>query len=117
MAQGTHTGIVTGEFGGSNVTAIALPTTSGSGTPAIVDWVSCSLGAFSTGNDPHTVTAYKSPNGGHAIALVANGGASSLAVVDLTQMLDTATVPRTAGGHGCSVGTLPSALVTFVTVP
>jgi hypothetical protein len=122
VAQGTHTGVVTGEFGGDAITAIALPATSGSGTPAVSDWVTCSIGnGFSNGFDPHTVTAYKSPNTGHAIAVLANGGATTLAVVDLTMMLDTASVPRTVGGHGCSSGTLPSGVesgvVSFVTVP
>jgi hypothetical protein len=64
VAQGTHLGIVSGEFGGNAITAIALPTTSGSGTPAITDWVSCNIPSFSNGFDPHTVTAYQSPNGG-----------------------------------------------------
>jgi hypothetical protein len=119
VAQGTHLGVVSGEFGGDTITAIALPATSGSGTPAILDWVSCSIGSgFSNGFDPHTVTAYKSPNGsGNAIALLANGGASSLAAVDLTQMLNTTTVPRTGGGHACASGTLPSTVVSFIPVP
>jgi hypothetical protein len=122
VAQGTHTGIVTGEFGGNQITAIALPATSGTGTPAITDWVSCSISAtFSQGNDPHTVTAYQSPSGAKdAIALVANGGANQVAVVDLTMMLNPAIVPRTTGtglGHGCASITLPTSVVSFVTVP
>ena len=43
VAQGTHTGIVSGEFGGNTITAIALPATSGAGIPAIGDWVSCNI--------------------------------------------------------------------------
>lgn len=119
VAQGTHTGIVTGEFFlGSAITAIALPTTSGSGTPAISDWVTCNIGnGFQNGFDPHTVTAYMSPNGGHAIAVIANSGASMLAKVDLTQMLNSTVVPRTVGGHGCASGTLPAAVASFITVP
>jgi hypothetical protein len=117
VAQGTHTGLVTGEFGGESLTAIKLPTTSGSGTPAISDWVTCSIGSFSNGFDPHTVTAYQSPSGGDAIGLLANGGASELARVDLTKMLDPTTVPRTAGGHGCASGTLPAAAVSLISVP
>jgi hypothetical protein len=117
VAQGTHTGLVTGEFGGDSLTAIKLPTTSGSGTPAIGDWVTCSIGGFSNGFDPHTVTAYQSPNGGDAIGLLANGGASELARVDLTKMLDPTTVPRTAGGHGCASGALPAAAVSLISVP
>jgi len=123
VAQGTHIGIVSGEFGGDAITAIALPATSGSGgaIPAITDWVTCSIGnGFSNGFDPHTVTAYQSPNGGDAIAVLANGGATTLAVVDLTKMLDPTIVPRTTGtgfGHACASGTLPGTVVSFITVP
>lgn len=117
VAQGTHTGVVTGEFGGESLTAIKLPTTSGSGTPAISDWVTCNISGFSNGFDPHTVTAYQSPNGDDAIGLLANGGASELARVDLTKMLDPTTVPRTAGGHGCASGTLPAAAASLISVP
>jgi hypothetical protein len=118
VAQGTHTGLVTGEFGGESLTAIKLPTTSGSGTPAISDWVTCNVGGgFSNGLDPHTVTAYQSPSGGDAVGLLANEGASELARVDLTKMLDSTIVPRTAGGHGCASGTLPAAAVSLISVP
>jgi hypothetical protein len=118
VAQGTHTGVVSGEFGGSLLTAIALPATSGSGTPAITDWVTCDIGnGFSNGLDPHTVTAYQSPNGGHAIAVLANQGATTLAVVDLTMMLDNTIVPRTLTGHGCALSSLPFPVVSLVSVP
>lgn len=119
VAQGTHVGIVSGEFGGAAITAIVLPASSGSGTPAIKDWVTCSIpGGFQNGLDPHTLTAYQSPNGAKdAIALLANGGATKLAVVDLTKMLNPSIVPRTAGGHGCTSGTLPGTVATFVAVP
>ncbi len=119
VAQGPqHKGVVTGEFGGDAVTAIQLPTTSGSGTPAITDWVTCNIGSgFSNGFDPHTVTAYESPNSGHAIALLANGTATTVAVVDLTNMLDTTIVPRTVSGHACASGSLPATVVSFVSVP
>ena len=121
VAQGTHIGIVTGEFGGDAITAIELPTTSGSGIPAISDWVTCGipdgLAGFEMGGDPHTVTAYQSPNGGNAIALVANYDASRLAVIDLTKMLNPTIVPRTVGGHACASGTLPATVVHVIDVP
>jgi hypothetical protein len=112
IAQDTHIGVITGEFGGNTLTAIALPTTSGSGTPAISKWVTCAIAGFSNGFDPHTVTAYQSPNTGDAIALIANAGASQLAVVDLTKML---ALPQT--GNVCNSGTLPTTVVSFVSVP
>jgi hypothetical protein len=117
VAQETHTGVVTGEFGGNMLTAIALPTTSGSGIPAITDWVTCSISGFSNGFDPHTVAAYQSPNSGDAIAVLANGGATTLEVVDLTKMLDPTIVPRTVGGHGCASVSLPATVVGSVSVP
>jgi hypothetical protein len=117
VAQGNHTGVVTGEFGGNAVTAIALPAASGSGVPAVGDWVTCSISGFVNGGDPHTVTAYQSPNSSDAIAVLANKGATTLAVVDLTKILDPTIVARTVGGHGCASGTLPSTVVSFVSVP
>ena len=120
VAQGTHTGIVSGEFGGDRITAIALPTTldTSNTTPAINDWVTCSIGSgFQVGFDPHTLNAYQSPNGGDGIAVLMNGAASQLAVVNLTAMLNTTTVPRTVGGHACASGTLPVSVVSFIAVP
>ena len=119
VAQGTHTGIVSGEFGGDGITAIALPPTSG--VCVLPDWLSCEIGGgFSIGYDPHTVTAYQSPSSGHAVALLANAGATTLAVVDLTNMLNPSIVPRTSGtglGHGCQSITLPPGVVSFLSVP
>jgi len=139
MAQGTSTladpltRVLTGDFGGNSLTAIKLPATSGTGAiPALSDWVTCKIpdipgGAeFFTGYYPHSVTAYTSPNigPGHAIALVANNdwaqtgpGPTIVARIDLTAMLDTTIVPRTALGHACSAGILPASVVTFVPVP
>jgi hypothetical protein len=122
VAQGTQTGIVSGEFGGDAITAITLPTVTGAGaTPAIGDWVTCSIGSgFVNGYDPHTLTAYQSPGTGNAMALLSNSGATTVAVVDLTKMLDQTIVPRTSGsglGHACSAGTLPASVVSFVVVP
>jgi hypothetical protein len=122
VAQGTHTGVVAGEFGGDSLTALAMPTTSGAGaTPAFSNWVSCETGpdplgnGFSMGDDPHTLAAYQSPNGGDAIALMVNGGATEMVRVDLTDMLDPSTVPVT--GNVCNSGTLPSSAETFFPLP
>jgi hypothetical protein len=103
------------EFGGSSITAIRLPSTSGTGTPAVQDWVTCNITGFANGRDPHTVTAYESPNSGDAIAVLATSPATTLAVVDLTMMLDSTIVPRT--GNVCTAGTLPASVVRLVAVP
>ncbi|MEV7543959.1 hypothetical protein [Streptomyces sp. NPDC089915] len=117
MAQGTHTGVITGEFGGDALTAVALPTASGAGaTPAIGNWVTCETGGgFQMGLDPHTLIAYQSPNGGHAIALMVNDGATRMVAVDLTRMLDGTTVPAT--GNVRDGGTLPATVQTFIALP
>lgn len=123
VAQGTHTGVLAGEFGGNEITALRLPGTSGTGKPAITDWVTCGIGTtpdaspWSEGYDPHTMTAYQSPNGGHAIGLFGNGSANWLARVDLTSLLNRAIVPRDTGGHACASGTIPSSVERFISVP
>ena len=121
VVQGTGIGIVTGEFGaidpafnqqdrGDWITAIALADTDGA-DPLISDFNSCRIpSGFKIGFTPHAVTAYKSPRNGHAMALLANWdlfapGVTTLAVVDLTQMLDGTIVERTQGeglGHACN---------------
>ena len=121
VAPGTHLGIVTGEFAGSVEGVIQLPATSGSGTPAVVDWVAFTVpndpsGAiWSQGDDPHVVTAYVSPNNGKAFAVLGNlsftvtpAGPTFLAIVDMQGLLN---APRT--GHVVN-NPLPGGLVTFV---
>lgn len=117
VAQGTHIGVVAGEFGGDGLTALALPTTSGTGAvPAIQNWVSCEVGnGFSMGLDPHTLAAYQSPNGGDAIALMVNDSATEMVRIDLTAMLNAADVPAT--GNVCTSGTLPTSVESFIPLP
>ncbi len=114
VAPGTHLGIVTGEFGGDLEGVIQLPATSGSGMPAFVDYVAFTVpstpadAAWEQGFDPHTVTAYVSPNSGKAYAVLENGDFSYVAVVDLQGLLN---APRT--GHTVN-DPLPAGLVTFI---
>jgi hypothetical protein len=114
VAPGSHLGVVTGEFGGSLEGVIQLPATSGTGTPAVVDWVSFVVpnlpneSPWSEGFDPHTVTAYVSPNSKKAFGVLENGDFSFLAVVDLQGLLS---APRT--GHVVNEP-LPAGLVTFI---
>ena len=105
---------MTGEFGGNIEGVIQLPSTSGTGTPAVTDWVSFTMpnlasGApFSMGFDPHTVTAYVSPNNGKAYGVLENGDFSFLAVVDLQGLLSAS---RT--GHVVN-NPLPAGAVTYI---
>ena len=101
----THLGIVSGEFGGATFGAFQLPATSGVGTPSFVDYVAATMpntpdgNYFSAGYDPHTITAYTSPNNGKAYGLLvdwATGRPNYVGVIDLQALL---TAPRQAGSH------------------
>ncbi len=113
VAPGTHLGVVTGEFGGNLEGVISLPATSGSGTPAFVDYVAFTVPStpsaetWAEGYDPHTVTAYVSPNTKKAYAVLENGDFSYLAVVDLQGMLS-------ASRTGAHTVTNPAPFVTFI---
>jgi hypothetical protein len=112
VAPGTsHLGIVTGEFGGSQFGVLQLPKTAGSGTPAVSDWAGAAVpntpdgNPFSAGFDPHTITAYTSPNNQKAYGVIADwftGTPTFLAIIDLQALL---AAPRKAGvdagGNSC----------------
>jgi hypothetical protein len=120
VAQGTHQGVLS-RYESAAITAIQLPSVSGpgTGTPAIADWVMCSISGtpFPNGSTPSTVNTYKSPTTGDAMATFVNANATVMAVVDLTLMLNPAIVPRTSGpglGHACASGVLPPSVVRFI---
>jgi hypothetical protein len=123
VAQGSgHLAMLTGEFGGSTAVIVQLPATSGSGTPNIVDYatfaipVSEACGSFSSGFDPHTMTAYTSPNNGKSYGVFAGYAGSvpnCLAVVDMAAVL---AAPRGNDGyspHDVAPTDLPLDAVTF----
>jgi hypothetical protein len=126
IAQGSHQGIVTGEFCGNAFGEIQLPSTSGSGTPSVVDYAAAVLpntpdgSVFEQGLDPHTVTAYVSPNGSHdAIGLMANGCGvppTWMAVIDLNKLQ---AAPRTGGTHTVdpTYDLILNGVVSYIPVP
>jgi hypothetical protein len=117
-----HEGVVTGEYGGSAYSALLLPSTSGSGTPTLADYAYVANmpetpdgNPFAAGLDPHTVTAYTSPNNNKSYAVFADnyyGYPNWLGVVDLACVLSQ---PRTSGTHEV-VGTA-TACTRYVAVP
>ena len=127
VAQGSgHLAVVTGEFGGNKFAVLKLPPTPGTATPALVDYAVSAIpsnaacgGTFSAGYDPHTITAYTSPNTGHSYAVFAgySGGVPiCLAVVDMTIVIDPTLSPRGGAGFGAnevSPANLPASAVTF----
>jgi len=108
-----HLGVVTGEFGGQAFAVLQLPTTPATGgtVPSITDYVYVpSLPntpdgtSFSAGFDPHTITAYTSPNDGKPYALIADwatGTPTYVAVIDLQALM---AAPRLSGSHTINLG-------------
>jgi hypothetical protein len=116
IATGTHLGIVTGEFPfpasqANAIIAIQLPDSSGTGTPALVDYALAVMPndpmgfPFSVGCDPHTVTAYVSPTTGKATGLLTDYGPVTcysggtpqfVALIDIHKLLD---APRLSDGY------------------
>ena len=99
----SHEGVVAGEFGGDTVGVILLPSKSGTGTPSVVDYAYATLPntpdsfGFSNGFDPHTTTAYTSPNNGKAYGVLASwasGAPLYLGIIDIDAMLK---APRSTG--------------------
>lgn len=114
-APGTaHLAAVTGEFGGQAYSVLQLPAKSGTGIPSLVDYAYVSTmpntpdgNPFSAGFDPHTITAYTSPNGLQKsyvlfVDYYPTGYPTYLAQVDMGCVL---AAPRTApGGHLVTAG-------------
>jgi hypothetical protein len=132
VAQGSgHLAVVTGEFGGNTFAVLKLPPSPSANTPALVDYAIAEIpsstacgGTFSAGFDPHTVTAYTSPNGSqdsYAVFAGYSGGVPiCLAVVDMTMIINPSVAPRGGGGFGAneiSPANFPAAAVTFFTLP
>lgn len=115
VAPGSHLGVTVGEFGGNLEGVFQLPSTSGSGTPSFVDYAAFTVpsppteDSWSQGNDPHTVTAYVSPNSKKALAVIENMDFSYVAVIDIQAMLS---APRT-GAHVVT-SPIPAGIVTFI---
>jgi hypothetical protein len=96
VAPGSHLALVTGESGGRQFGVVELPTASNTSdsAPNVVDYVAAYLpntpdnNVWSAGSDPHTLTAYVSPNNGSAYAVMANAPPPKfLAVIDMAALL------------------------------
>jgi hypothetical protein len=132
VAQGSgHLAVVTGEFGGDTFAVLKLPATASAATPALVDYVvaelpttaSCAGGGFSAGFDPHTLTAYTSPNTGDSMAVFAGYSGSTpvcLAVVDMSILINPGLTPRGGGGlqpNDIAAADFPPSAVKYFTLP
>jgi hypothetical protein len=122
----THLGITMGEFGGNGFAVFQLPATSGTGTPNFVDYAGAFMpstpdGAyFSAGYDPHTITAYTSPNNGKAYGLVVDwypGVPDYVGIIDLQALMSAKRSASDSHLVDPSVDLLGTGIVSYVAVP
>jgi hypothetical protein len=130
VVSGAHLAIISGQFSSNLVGALSLPASSGSGTPAIADWVQAQMPNDPSGNPwldwhaPSGLGSYTSPNNGKAYGVTMNFGKNSsgspigptyLAIVDLQALLN---APRDSTKHvvASSVNLVTSGIVRFVQV-
>jgi hypothetical protein len=121
VASGSHVGILEDEFGTTAFGAIQLPATSGTGMPAIQDWVVANMPNDPTGAawemtfDPHGLTAYVSPTSGRAFGLIMNRQRTFIAVVDINALLAATRSP--AHTVSPSVNLVTTGVLRFVALP
>jgi hypothetical protein len=120
VAPGSHLAGVTDEFGGPAFGVVQLPATSGAGIPSAPDYVAAMMPndpaglPWDMGLDPHTMTAYTSPNSSKAILAISNVTRTYLALVDMQALLNPTL--RTSGTHTVDPGVdlVTRGIVTFV---
>jgi hypothetical protein len=120
IAPSGHVGIMQNEFGTNFFAAFSLPSTSGSGMPAVQDWVAATVPTqpdaktWSNTFDPHGLTAYTSPTTHVPMGVLLNSARTFIAVVDLNKLL---AAPRT-GAHTVNpaFNLVTNGVLTFVSV-
>jgi hypothetical protein len=129
IVSNTHLALM-GDQGTSSVFGVLrLPSSSGSGVPAVQDWVvgriprDPSGAAWTQWRQPDGVASYQSPNTGHSMGVMMNNGVNGsgqnigptyLAIIDL----DAALAASRSSAHtlSSSVNVLSSGIVRFVQV-
>jgi hypothetical protein len=104
IVPGQHLALVADRFelsgGGGGFGALSLPTTSGSGIPAMQDWVQAQMPNDPSGKpwtmsyEPNGLTAYASPNSGKGTGVIINRARTYAAVIDIAALL---AAPRQGG--------------------
>jgi hypothetical protein len=108
--------------GGGGFGALSLPTTSGSGVPAIQDWVQAELPSDPSGKPwlmsymPNGLTAYVSPNDGNGYGVIINRTRTYAAVIDIAELLAASRQTGTMHTLSSSVNLVTSGIVRFVDI-
>jgi hypothetical protein len=124
VAFGAHEGLLIDEFGSSAFGAIQLPATSGSGTPAVQDWVIASMpntpddAAWAMPGDPHGLTAalVKLNGKAEAMGIVMNDQRTFLAIVNIGALLAANRSATESHTIDPTVDLLGTGIVTFIPI-
>jgi hypothetical protein len=127
IVPGQHLAVIADRFelagGGGGFGALSLPTTSGSGTPAMQEWVQAQMPSDPSGKpwamsyEPNGLTAYASPNTGKGMGVIINRKRTYAAVIDIAALL---AAPREEGtSHTLASSVVldsPGGIVRFVNI-
>jgi hypothetical protein len=108
--------------GGGGFGALSLPTTSGSGVPAIQDWVQAEMPSDPSGKPwlmsymPNGLTAYVSPNNAEGYGVIVNRTRTYAAIVDLAKLLAASRQTGTMHTLSSSVNLVTDGIVRFVDI-
>ena len=110
-------------FGNLGFGALQLPSTSGSGTPSIPDWVAANMPARDPSNKiwqmafmPNGVAAYTSPNSGKAIGVLVNRTRTYVALVDIVALLNANRMAGTQHTIDPTINLVNSGIITYVSL-
>jgi hypothetical protein len=126
IVPGKNLAIVADRFelsgGAGGFGALSLPTTFGSGTPAIQDWVQAEMPNDPSGRpwamsfEPNGLTAYTSPNSGNGTGVIINRTRTYAAVVDIAALLEASRQNGTAHTIDSSINLVTQGIVRFVDI-
>ncbi len=126
IVPGQHLALVADRFelagGGGGFGALSLPTTSGSGIPAMQDWVQAQMPSDPSGKpwtmsyEPNGLTAYASPNSGKGMGVIINRSRTYAAVIDIAALLAAPRQNGTMHTLSTSVQLVTDGIVRFVDI-
>ncbi len=126
IVPGQHLALVADRFelsgGGGGFGALSLPTTSGSGIPAMQDWVQAEMPSDPAGKpwtmsfEPNGLTAYASPNSGKGMGVIINRTRTFAAVIDIAALLAAQRQSGTQHTVSGSVDLVGNGIVRFVNI-
>jgi hypothetical protein len=126
VVPGQNLAIVADRFelsgGAGGFGALSLPTTSGSGIPAIQDWVQAEMPNDPSGKrwamsfEPNGLTAYTSPNSGNGMGVIINRTHTYAAVIAIQALLSATRQNATMHTLSSSVDLVGDGIVRFVNI-